>query len=61
METVERHTVQRWWADGERTVAGLVTRILSKHPGLTAFQVKAVLHALADNAAPPGPAAGPAT
>jgi maleylpyruvate isomerase len=27
METVERHTVQRWWADGERTVAGLVTRL----------------------------------
>lgn len=33
-------------------VAGLVTRILSKHPGLTAFQVKAVLHALADNSEP---------
>ena len=31
-------------------IAGLVTRILSKHPGLTPFQVKAVLHAIADNA-----------
>lgn len=31
-------------------VAGLVTRIMSKHPNLTPFQVKAVLHALADNA-----------
>jgi subtilisin family serine protease len=33
-------------------VAGLVARIRSKHPGLTSFQVKAVLHAVADNAAP---------
>jgi subtilisin family serine protease len=32
-------------------VAGMVARILSKHPGLTPFQVKAVLHAIADNAA----------
>jgi subtilisin len=31
-------------------IAGLVTRILSKHPDLTPFQVKAVLHAVADNA-----------
>jgi subtilisin len=31
-------------------VAGLVTRIMSKHPNLTPFQVKATLHALADNA-----------
>lgn len=31
-------------------VAGMVARILSKHPGLTPFQVKAVLHAIADNA-----------
>jgi subtilisin family serine protease len=33
-------------------IAGLVTRILSKHPGLTPFQMKTILHALADNAAP---------
>ena len=32
-------------------VAGLAARLLSKHPTLTPFQVKAVLHALADNAA----------
>ena len=31
-------------------VAGLITRLLSKHPTLTPFQVKTVLHALADNA-----------
>jgi subtilisin len=31
-------------------VAGMAARILSKHPGLTPFQVKAVLHAVADNA-----------
>lgn len=31
-------------------VAGLVARILSKHPGLTPFQVKTVLHGVADNA-----------
>lgn len=31
-------------------VAGMAARILSKHPGLTPFQVKAVLHAIADNA-----------
>ncbi|NHA67560.1 S8 family serine peptidase [Phycicoccus flavus] len=30
-------------------VAGLAARILSKHPGLTPFQVKAVLHAVAGN------------
>jgi subtilisin len=30
-------------------VAGLVARILSKHPQLTPFQVKTVLHAVADN------------
>lgn len=35
-------------------VAGLAARILSRHPGLTPFQVKAVLHAVADNVpAPP--------
>jgi subtilisin family serine protease len=31
-------------------IAGLVARTLSKHPGLTPFQMKAVLAALADNA-----------
>ena len=31
-------------------VAGLVTRILSKHPSLTPFQMKTVLAAIADNA-----------
>jgi len=31
-------------------VAGLIARLLSKHPQLTPFQVKTVLHALADNA-----------
>jgi subtilisin family serine protease len=35
-------------------IAGLVARILGKHPGLTPFQVKTVLLALASNAAPPG-------
>ena len=49
------------WTGGSTTVAsgnsfatphvsGLVARILSAHPGLTPFQVKAVLHAIADNA-----------
>jgi len=32
-------------------IAGVVTKILGKHPGLTPFQMKTVLHALADNAA----------
>lgn len=31
-------------------IAGLIARILSKHPGLTPFQMKTVLHAIADNA-----------
>lgn len=31
-------------------VTGLIARLLSKHPDLTPFQVKTVLHALADNA-----------
>jgi subtilisin family serine protease len=31
-------------------IAGIVTRILSKHPGLTPFQMKTILHSLADNA-----------
>jgi subtilisin len=35
-------------------IAGLVARILGKHPGLTPFQVKTVLLALASNAAPLG-------
>ncbi len=30
-------------------ISGLVTRILSKHPGLTTFQIKTVLRALAAN------------
>lgn len=30
-------------------IAGLVARVLGKHPGLTPFQVKTVLHAVADN------------
>ena len=32
-------------------IAGIVARILSKHRGLTPFQVKTLLHALANNAA----------
>lgn len=31
-------------------ISGVITRVLSKHPGLTPFQVKTVLHALAQNA-----------
>ena len=31
-------------------IAGLVTKILSKHPGLTPFQMKTILAAVADNA-----------
>jgi hypothetical protein len=31
-------------------VAGLVALLLSKHPGLTPFQVKTVLQAISDNA-----------
>ena len=33
-------------------IAGLIARLLSKHPDLTPFQVKTVLHALASNARP---------
>ena len=33
-------------------IAGVVARILGKHPGLTPFQVKTVLRATADNAGP---------
>ena len=54
------------WKDGATTVAtgnsfaaphicGLVARILSKHPGLTPFEVKAVLAAVADNPRPLSP------
>ena len=53
------------WRGGTRLVAtgnsfaaphitGLVARLLGRHPGLTPFQVKTVLHALADNARPVG-------
>ena len=49
------------WSDGSTIVAsgnsfatphvaGLIARILGKHPHLTPFQVKAVLHAVSDNA-----------
>ena len=34
-------------------IAGLVTRILSKHPDLTVFQMKVVLRALSANIARP--------
>jgi subtilisin family serine protease len=55
------------WKDGGTTVAtgnsfaaphiaGLVARIVSKHPGLTPFELKAVLAAIADN-----PRAAPAS
>lgn len=37
-------------------IAGLVARVLGRHPGLTPFQVKTILQALAGNAAP-GPVA----
>jgi len=48
------------WKDGSSTVAtgnsfaaphvaGLVARILSKHPGLTPFEIKAILASVADN------------
>jgi len=37
-------------------VAGLIARILGKHPYLTPFQVKAVLHAVAENAGKAGSA-----
>ena len=35
-------------------IAGLIARILGKHPDLTPFQVKTILLSLASNAAPPG-------
>lgn len=31
-------------------IAGLVAKILGEHPGLTPFQIKTILHSLADNA-----------
>jgi subtilisin len=34
-------------------IAGLIARILSKHPGLTPFQMKTLLHSLANNASMP--------
>jgi subtilisin family serine protease len=37
-------------------IAGLVARILGKHPGLTPYEMKTVLLALADNAAATGAA-----
>jgi len=40
-------------------VAGLVARLLGKHPDLTVYQVKTVLRALASNAMEPDPAAPP--
>jgi len=40
-------------------VAGLVARILSKHPGLTPFQVKTILRATARNATPGPPLSPP--
>jgi subtilisin family serine protease len=36
-------------------MAGLITKILSKHPTLTPFQVKGILYALASNVVPPAP------
>jgi len=35
-------------------IAGLIARVLGKHPDLTPFQVKTILLSLASNAAPPG-------
>jgi subtilisin family serine protease len=40
-------------------MSGLVARLLGKHPGLTPFQVKTVLHAVADNATAVTPAGEP--
>ncbi len=36
-------------------ITGLVARILAKHPGLTVFQLKTILYALASNASPSTP------
>jgi subtilisin family serine protease len=38
-------------------IAGIVTKILSKHPGLTPFQMKGILYALASNVVRPVPQA----
>jgi subtilisin family serine protease len=57
------------WKDGGSTVAtgnsfaaphiaGLVARLCSKHPGLTPFEIKAVLAATADNPPPDAQASG---
>jgi subtilisin family serine protease len=59
------------WKDGTETVAtgnsfaaphvaGMAARILSKHPGLTPFELKAVLAAIADNPRPRSRMSGPA-
>ncbi len=59
------------WKDGTETaatgnsfaaphIAGLVALILSKHPGLTPFEVKAILAAVADNATASGASRSPA-
>lgn len=39
-------------------ITGLVARLLGNHPDLTPFQIKTVLHALADNAQGPGSRSG---
>jgi subtilisin family serine protease len=41
-------------------IAGLVTRILGKHRGLTPFEVKTILRAVADNIVPYATKSGPA-
>ena len=38
-------------------IAGLITKILGKHPNLTPFQMKTVLHAIADNSSVEAPVA----
>jgi subtilisin family serine protease len=35
-------------------ITGIVTKILGKHPNLTVFQMKSILHALAANVVPAG-------
>ncbi len=37
------------WAIETPHIAGLVTRMLAKHPGLNVVHVKGILRALADN------------
>jgi len=41
-------------------ITGLIARILAKHPGLTVFQMKSILRALAANVATDAPAERPA-